>query len=237
MYNNYIFDLYGTLVDIHTEEIKRSLWEKLSLFYSFHGADYGPKTLRKEYLSLCRQEEEKLSVSDYPELEITGVFLQLFLNKSVPADAELAREAGRVFRILSLRYIRLYPGVTTLLQELKDRGKKIYLLSNAQRIFTEPEMKLLKLTGYFDGILFSSDEGCKKPSPLFYQALFNRYGLNPKESIMIGNDPIADIAGAHNAGLSALYIHSNLSPELTVPPSCEYSILDGDVTKIGRMLR
>ena len=28
-YKNYIFDLYGTLVDIHTEEDNQELWEKM----------------------------------------------------------------------------------------------------------------------------------------------------------------------------------------------------------------
>lgn len=32
MYQNYIFDLYGTLVDIHTNEKKAYLWKELSLF-------------------------------------------------------------------------------------------------------------------------------------------------------------------------------------------------------------
>ena len=31
-YENYIFDLYGTLVDIHTDEEKTELWEKLRSF-------------------------------------------------------------------------------------------------------------------------------------------------------------------------------------------------------------
>ena len=31
-YENYIFDLYGTLVDIHTDEEKTELWEKLAQF-------------------------------------------------------------------------------------------------------------------------------------------------------------------------------------------------------------
>lgn len=41
-YKNYIFDLYGTLVDIHTEEGIPKLWEKLSFFYGFYGAIYQP---------------------------------------------------------------------------------------------------------------------------------------------------------------------------------------------------
>ena len=30
-YDNYIFDLYGTLVDIHTDESDTAIWEKLAI--------------------------------------------------------------------------------------------------------------------------------------------------------------------------------------------------------------
>ena len=38
MYKNYFFDLYGTLVDIRTDEQKPSLWRDLAEFYSLCGA-------------------------------------------------------------------------------------------------------------------------------------------------------------------------------------------------------
>ena len=40
MYQNYIFDLYGTLVDIRTDEWQAQLWKKLQLLYNYHGAGY-----------------------------------------------------------------------------------------------------------------------------------------------------------------------------------------------------
>jgi len=236
MYQNYIFDLYGTLVDIRTNERKRSLWEKLAYFYSFHGAFYQPMGLKKEYLRICREEELKLSATKEPEIEITSVFQQLFQQNSVDADLSLAMEAGKVFRILSLDYVRLYDGVTELLDALRRSGKRIYLLSNAQRIFTEPEMKLLRIYDCFDGIVFSSDEGCKKPSPDFYQVILDRYQLDRKVSIMIGNDAIADIRGAQGVGLDTLYIHSNISPEVTGEVGSNYSIMDGDFKKIQSLI-
>ena len=49
MYHNFIFDLYGTLVDIHTNENKTSLWKRLALFYSFQGASYTGRELRNRY--------------------------------------------------------------------------------------------------------------------------------------------------------------------------------------------
>ena len=52
MYHNFIFDLYGTLVDIHTNENKTSLWKRLALFYSFQGASYTGRELRNRYRQL-----------------------------------------------------------------------------------------------------------------------------------------------------------------------------------------
>lgn len=149
---------------------------------------------------------------------------------------QVALEAGKVFRILSIEYIRLYDGVMELLEELKKTGKRVYLLSNAQRIFTEPEMRMLHIYDAFNDILMSSDQGCKKPSPNFYQALIEKHHINKKERIMIGNDPTADIKGAYDVGLASLYIHSNLSPEVDGELLSDYSVMDGDVRKVKKMI-
>ena len=42
-YDNYIFDLYGTLADIHTEENDPLVWKKLALFYGYYDADFHRK--------------------------------------------------------------------------------------------------------------------------------------------------------------------------------------------------
>ena len=59
--------------------------------------------------------------------------------------------------------IGLYDGVIELLEGLKQAGKKIYLLSNAQESFTIPEMEELGILPYFDGIMISSEEKVCKP--------------------------------------------------------------------------
>ena len=45
MYKNYIFDLYGTLIDINTNEWKKSLWKNMAMIYSMSGASYTGKEL------------------------------------------------------------------------------------------------------------------------------------------------------------------------------------------------
>lgn len=220
-YDNYIFDLYGTLVDIHTEENDPLVWKKLALFYGYYDADYSSEELKERYAAIIAGEEYKMKSEKkddaheaHPEVQIEEVFQKLFEEKGVKADPTLAVHAGQFFRILSTDYVKLYDGVTDLLEALKKKGKKIYLLSNAQRIFTEYEMHTLGIAKYFDDIFISSTCGVKKPDSRFFQLLIDKYNLDITKSVMIGNDGISDIAGAKSVGLDTFYIHSNISPKL-----------------------
>ena len=83
-YDNYVFDLYGTLVDIHTDESSQEIWDKLALFYGYYGACYSAEELKKRYGTLVKGKEADLKVSlendphyaheSSPEIEITDVF-------------------------------------------------------------------------------------------------------------------------------------------------------------------
>ena len=61
----------------------------------------------------------------------------------------------------------------------------------------------------------------------FFERLMNEYGLKSSESIMIGNDESADIAGACHVGMDSLYIHT---------VQATYRVLDGDFRKIGPLI-
>lgn len=237
MYRNYIFDLYGTLVDIHTNEEKAYLWDKMAELYGFQGAIYSRKELRSAYRALCEQEAKELRERKdvaYPEIQMEKVFKGLYEQKGVNPRQELVTFTAQMFRIVSTQYVRLYDGVEEMLQTLKEREKKVFLLSNAQYEFTMYEMNYLGLTPYFDGIVISSCEECQKPDRAFYEIVLERYGLKKSESIMIGNDKTTDIRGAYEVGLDSLYIASNLSPKEDKEISClaKYEIADGDVKKI-----
>ena len=84
MYKNYIFDLYGTLIDINTNEWNVNLWKKMQEFYAFHGAVYKTADLKREYFRICEEEEKKMSDKyDYPEIKVENVFMKLFQNKGI----------------------------------------------------------------------------------------------------------------------------------------------------------
>lgn len=220
-YRNYIFDLYGTLVDISADEADRRLWEHMCLFYGYYGAQYEPEELHQAYLasidSKDRQLREEYAVTyqheSHPEILYDEVFRGLYTDRGVVPDPSLVLHTAQMFRACSVKYVRLYAHAKELLIALKEAGKKVYLLSNAQRTFTEYEMRYLGIYDLFDGIQISSDHGCKKPDERFFRILLERFGLRPEESLMIGNNRYDDIAGAARAGIDGFYIQSALSPE------------------------
>lgn len=236
MYQNYIFDLYGTLVDIHTNEHKSYLWKKMSTLFSCYGADYSPTECKKAYFSTITRLEKETG-NPFAEINIEDVFSDMLTRKNVtPTDLSI-HAIGTLFRTISRDYLCLYPGVMDFLVALKKNKKGVYLLSNAQRIFTAPEMLALGITELFDGIFYSSDIGVKKPCPDFMEQLLSHYQLDRKKSIMIGNDVSCDIGIANACQMDSLYIHSNISPSLedeAIPAS--YVILDGDFTKVSPLI-
>lgn len=221
-YQNCIFDLYGTLVDIHTEERLPALWEELAAWYCGNGAAYSPEELQRAYFDTVRLMEREPSLREdsheaHPEIQIEYVFQRLFRDKGVDADLAHAVRTGERFRKASLDYIRLYDGAVDLLKALRENGQGVWLLSNAQRIFTAYELRFLGIEGLFDGIYLSSDYGCKKPDPRFFQVLLRERGIDPKSAVMIGNDGVCDIQGAQAVGLATVYIRSNISPKEPLP--------------------
>ncbi len=213
-YTDLIFDLYGTLVDIRTEETAE-VWEKTAVYFGFYGAQYTGEELHTAFTAAMqtRQAQAGQNYECFPDIPCEGVFAQLFRHKGVTEQAEeLGFHAAQLFRIASLLYIRLYPGVMEALETLRNKGYRLWLLSNAQRAFTAYELRHIGLFDQFDSIYISSDFGCRKPDLRFYRALIEEKGLDVSRCLMIGNDRMTDIAGATNAGLDTLYLHANITP-------------------------
>ena len=240
-YENYIFDLYGTLVDIHTDEDNPAAWAALARFYSYYEAIYTPEELQEAYRRLTEERTagcrglRRDSHEAFPEIEIEEVFLALFTQKGADADLTLAIHAGQFFRAMTTEYLRLYDGTLEMLQMLRRKGARLYLLSNAQAIFTAYEMRALGLDKVFDAVYLSSSCGCKKPDLRFFNLLLEEHHLDPARSIMTGNDAACDIAGAKAAGLATLYVHSNISPREPLPDA-DFVMAEMDMKKMGELL-
>lgn len=240
-YTDLIFDLYGTLVDIHTEE-DDLVWEKTALYFGFYGAHYTGPELREAYQEEMRSREAKAgqSYECFPDIPFEQVMAQLFRAKGIGADADaLGINAAQLFRISSIEYVKLYPGTLDALARLRKAGFRLWLLSNAQRVFTAFELRHLGLGEQLDGIYISSDHRCRKPDVRFYQALVEEQGLRVENCLMIGNDRQTDIAGAKAMGMATLYMHTALTPQdqqeadptlhpARAPEGCRHFEYEGD---------
>ncbi|MBR7046446.1 MAG: HAD family hydrolase [Lachnospiraceae bacterium] len=218
-YRNYIFDLYGTLINIHTNQKWPYFWKKMAEYYNCFGTSYTGESLRGAYERICREKDALLGRelgTDWPEIDIAEVFLDLLGGKreGISDMDQWVTDTARFFRILSRFRYGLYPGTLPALTELKERGRGIYLLSNAQRVFTEPEMKVKGIWDIFDGIFISSDRRIRKPDPAFMKDLLAAYDLDPKECVMIGNEYGSDMRIAAECGVDGIFLNTDgNSPE------------------------
>ena len=227
MYQNYIFDLYGTLVDIHTNEKKAYLWKKMSLFFGMKGAAYEPKELRMAYETKIKEQEAALKMecrgSHVPEIDIADVFRQLFEDQAVSVTEKEIADLAKMFRAISIEELKLFPGVPEMLQRLKTQERRFFCCPTHRRFSPRRKFPCSALRNTFDGILLSSDAGVKKPDPAFYEMLLKQYHLDPAECLMTGNDDIADCHGAASAGIASRYVATRQSPKINdpLPENCE----------------
>lgn len=207
MYQNYVFDLYGTLIDIKTDESSKNFFKKYTKWLRKQGFAFSWREFRDSYLKTESKYREMPSEYQRPEIQIENVFREVFLRRGYVLDEEQIWNLCESFRRISLIYLCLFPDTLECLNTLKEAGKKIYLLSNAQRSFTWQELEMTGLVPYFDGILISSDEFCMKPDPAFFDILCERYQLDKKETIMIGNELQSDMKIANAAMVDGFYIN------------------------------
>lgn len=223
MFTDLIFDLYGTLVDIHTEETEE-VWKKCALYFGYYGAHYTAEELKEAFEREIHARKAKAgqSYECFPDIPFHDVMADLFRSKGITENTDaLGINAAQLFRICSTEYIQLYPHVLESLAKLRKKGYRLWLLSNAQEVFTRYELRHLGLLDAFDGIYISSSFGFRKPDVRFFRALLEEQHLDPGKCLMIGNDRETDIAGAEAAGLATFYMHTGLTPSHQSPADPE----------------
>jgi 2-haloacid dehalogenase len=99
-------------------------------------------------------------------------------------------------------------GTVKILKEIKESQKfRLYALTNWSAETFPWALNNFDFLHWFEGIVVSGVEKTRKPRPEFYQILFNRYNVNPRESIFI-DDNIKNIEGANALGLNTISFKS-----------------------------
>ena len=210
-YDTFLFDLYGTLIDIHTDEHCSATWKKWMKWLNENRINHPwHPVFRRSFFKMDRQYRiDALNNPNItcPEIDVTDIYRVLFTKYGNNLDDNTIREASYAFRGSSIDYIKLFPGVEDYLRYLHSIGKKVYILSNAQASYTEPEIINLGLDKLVDGYYMSSDYGCMKPDTGFFNVAIKNENIDTSRAIMIGDNSDSDIAGAINAGMDAYQIH------------------------------
>lgn len=173
--------------------------------------DYNPNVILDK---VCENDEEKAII--YKELFLGEEWVLGDLGKIKNAD----RYDGVKKRIdVSLHKklkecvdnwdICMVPvaGAQDFCHKVKEKGYKVYILSNACSKFYEYFPKHYPLE-FFDGVVVSSDIHIIKPDIRIYQYLLEKYALKPEECLFI-DDRIDNVEGARNTGMNAVVFENN----------------------------
>ncbi|MDB5087316.1 MAG: Pyrimidine 5-nucleotidase YjjG [Mucilaginibacter sp.] len=115
-------------------------------------------------------------------------------------------------------YVKLCPTKTNLfphahetLQYLQDKYT-LHLISNGFKEASTLKIGNTNIGRYFDQIIISEIIGINKPDPAIFQHALDLAGAEKHESIMIGDSLEADVYGALNFGMDAIYFNPFNAP-------------------------
>ncbi|NQN49387.1 noncanonical pyrimidine nucleotidase, YjjG family [Streptococcus suis] len=101
---------------------------------------------------------------------------------------------------------QIFEGADRLLQELVDRGYKLYAATNGVTYIQENRLQNSPILPYFEQVFISEKMGTQKPSADFYEKIAEQIGCSDMAKfLMIGDSLTADIQGANNAGIDSVW--------------------------------
>jgi putative hydrolase of the HAD superfamily len=217
------FDLYGTLIDILTDEYDPWVYSTLSRYLSYRDIKITPKELKKTYFEDI-QSQLKQSNESYPEVDVYKIFSNMMHqygnNKKYSKSAIV--DTAVLFRSLTMRRFEVFQGVYEVLMSLAEKYE-LALISDAQWVFTEPEMAMLGLTQFFKFRILSSRFGFKKPDVRLFDIAMKKLMIKSEESVYIGDNPPKDLIGAKKAGMKFILFRSEYKPNNDFQPDRQFN--------------
>ena len=149
-----------------------------------------------------------------------------YMERAIELDAhghadkgELFRRIERDFTLLPGTWQRLlddfltyfphicvpFPKAHQTLTTLRQQGIKMGLVTNGAVDSQQPKIDGLGIARYFDTILISEAEGVAKPDAEIFRRATDNLGVSPEQTVMIGDNPEADIRGAKSYGMKAIW--------------------------------
>ena len=184
---------YLTLKDIFTKE---EIQAKFQLnFEDFH----------REYYTINENLWAKIRDGEIDkELLRKHRFYDSFLFFGID-DLELSQRFEHNFLDEILNHNELMEGTVEILEYLKSKNYTLHILSNGFQEVTDRKCLLSGISDYFATITSADEIDIRKPQPEIFDYALKKGGATPENSIMIGDDWIADVEGALAFGMDAIF--------------------------------
>ena len=224
-----LFDVNGTLIDIETDEGQDKIYQAISRFLTYQGAQIAPDAIRDRYFGIMA-EQRTSSLERFPEFDAVAIWSALLRTggssiKDLPAEKveQLPLFLAELHRALSHKQLQLYPGVREVLAELGTRYA-LGIVTDAQSAYAVPELRTVGLGGLFACHIVSGNYGYRKPDQRLFAAGLQALGVQPNQAIYVGNDMYHDVFGAQQAGMRAVFwptqygkkAHDNVAPDYII---------------------
>jgi len=102
--------------------------------------------------------------------------------------------------------ITVEPEVLAALDELRRARYRMGLVSNIslRPDLMRADLERMGLAKYLDAMVFSSEVGLRKPDPRIFQEALDRLGVEPQETVFVGDRLYDDVSGAQAVGMRAV---------------------------------
>ena len=128
------------------------------------------------------------------------------LEKFIFNDKEYKEEITKAYQTVG-NTIELFPYSVAWIKELKQRGYRVYILSNYAEITYEQTKEKMEFLPYVDGAVFSFQCKWIKPEREIYEELCRKYSIEPRESVFL-DDRLDNIEQARNLGFFGIQFES-----------------------------
>jgi putative hydrolase of the HAD superfamily len=115
-------------------------------------------------------------------------------------DEILALRQDRMERAL----LHVDPMVLNTLADLKRKGKRLCLISNAD-VIDVVAWRLSALAKYFEQTIFSFEAGYLKPDERIYRMAMEAMKVSPARCLFVGDGGSQELCGAKNAGMKTVF--------------------------------
>lgn len=155
-------------------------------------------SINKNYWRLFRNDKVSKEALRYGRLKDT------FVKIKYPISDNLINKLSDDYIQYLSTFNYLFEGAIEILDYLKP-NYEMHIITNGFSEVQNQKLVNSKIDGYFNHIITSEEVGVKKPNPKIFEHALNLVGAQVDESIMIGDNWEADIMGAKNFGMRAIF--------------------------------